>query len=226
MLKYVSYQIGTPLKLVIFLHGYNGTIADHQYAIDWMCEKLQNSLLIIPQAPEISDKNPQKNQWFGMIQYDEENKRTQPQTSVKEITDIYNLAADDVKRQSGLINGFIDEMQKKYRFDDAHTYLIGFSQGAMLTISTALSRDKELAGAFSLSGLIAGEKLLRQDIKSLPPLYLFHGEDDMKVQYKTLPYSIKWLQSHDVFPQTYTYPNLTHKICEKEISKIAEIIKN
>ena len=224
MLKYISYSIGTPSKLVIFLHGYNGTIADHQYAIDWMCDKLQNALLIIPQAPEISDKNPQKNQWFGMIQYDESNKRSQPQTTIEEITDIYNLAADDVKRQSGLINNFISELQKKYQFDDSHTYLIGFSQGAMLTIYTALSRNQKIAGAFSLSGLVAGEKLLQQDIKSFPPLYLFHGEDDMKVQYKTLPYSIKWLQKHNITPQINTYPNLTHKICENEISTIAEII--
>jgi len=224
MLKYVSYLIGTPSKLVIFLHGYNGTIADHQYAIDWMCDKLQNTLLIIPQAPEISDKNPQKNQWFGMIQYDEQNKRSQPQTTVEEITNIYNLAANDMRRQAKLINNFISEMQKKYQFEDSQTYLIGFSQGAMLTIYTALSRDKKLAGAFSLSGLIAGEKMLRQDIKSSPLLYLFHGEDDMKVQYKTLPYSVKWLQNNHIIPEVNTYPNLAHKICEDEISKIAEII--
>ena len=224
MIEYVSYQIGKPLRLIVFLHGYNGTIADHQYAIDWLREKVTDAVIIVPQAPQTSDKNPQKKQWFGMLKYDAENKRALPETSVDEIFAIYNKAADEVKHCSDYLNEFIDEMQKKFNISDNHSYLVGFSQGAMLTIYTSLSRKNPLAAAFSLSGLIAGSVLLDKDIKSSTQLWLFHGEDDLKVQYKTLPYNIKWLENHHINPQVRTYPNLAHKICEAEIDEIAKVV--
>ena len=224
MLEYVSYQIGKPLKLIVFLHGYNGTIADHQYAIDWLREKVTDTVIIVPQAPQISDKNPQKKQWFGMLKYDTENKRSFPETSVDEIFAIYNKAAGEVKHCSDYLNEFIDEMQKKFNISDDHSYLVGFSQGAMLTIYTSLSRKNPLAAAFSLSGLIAGSVLLDKDIKSYPQLWLFHGEDDLKVQYKTLPYNVKWLENHHLNPQVCTYSDLAHKICEAEIEEIAKVV--
>ena len=224
MLEYITYKNGNPLRLVIFLHGYNSTISNHQYAIDWLCEKLPDTLIVIPKAPEISDKNPERNQWFGMLKYDSEGKRTQPETSSSDIFAIYNAAGNDMKRCSDLINQFIDEVQAKYKFDDEHTYLIGFSQGAMLTIYAALNRTKPLIGAFALSGLVAGSDLLDSDIKSRPPLYMFHGEDDLKVQYKTLSDSVNWLQKHGVNVQVQTYHNLAHKISEEEVDKIAEVI--
>ena len=79
-------------------------------------------------------------------------------------------------------------------------------------------------GAFALSGLVAGSDLLDKDIKSLTPLYLFHGKEDMKVQYKTLSDSVNWLQKHGVNVQVQTYSDLAHKISEEEINEVAEII--
>ncbi|MBQ8481504.1 MAG: hypothetical protein IJ532_03115 [Alphaproteobacteria bacterium] len=224
MLEYVSYQIGKPLKLIVFLHGYNGTVADHQYAVDWICRKLKDSVVIVPQAPQVSDKNPQKKQWFGMLKYDAANTRANPETSVEEIFSIYNQAANEIKHCADSVNKFIDEMQKKFSIANDKTYLLGFSQGAMLTIYTALSRQNPLAGAFSLSGLIAGADLLDKDIKSYPPLWLLHGENDLKVQYKTLPHSIEWLKNHRINPQVITYADLAHKICEAEIEEIAKVV--
>ena len=224
MLKYESCQIGKPLKLVIFLHGYNGTIADHQYALDWLCEKIKDAVVIIPQAPQISDKNPQKYQWYGMLKYDADKKRTLPETSAEEIFAVYNAAADEIQNCANLINNFIDEIQKKFSLGNEETYIIGFSQGAMLAIYSSLCRTAPVAGAFALSGLTAGTDLLDKNIHSHPALYLFHGEDDMKVQYKTLPYSIRWLERHNIHPVVKTYPDLAHKICEDEISEIVQVI--
>lgn len=224
MFDYETYINGQPSKLVFFLHGYNGTVADHQYAIDWLCAKITDAIIIVPHAPQVSDKNPQKKQWFGMLKYDAENKRAKPETSVEEIFAIYNNAATDLKHCADSINNFIDEMQKKFNIADNQTYLIGFSQGAMLAIYTSLIRQNSIAGTFSLSGLIAGSDSLDKNIKSCPPLWLFHGEDDLKVQYKTLPYNIKWLQNHRINPQVKTYSELAHKVCEAEIDEIAKVV--
>ena len=225
MLYYNHYKIGTnPNKLIIFLHGYNGDIADHQYAIDWLREKLTSAILVIPQAPEISEKNPNKRQWFGMLQYDKNNKRIDPNTTVNEIMQIYNTAAPDIDRNSKIVEDFITEMQEKFNISAANSYLIGFSQGAMLALYTTLTCKNKLGGAFILSALVAGAEMLSSKINSRPPLYLFHGIDDHKVQYKTLSFTLDWLTQHKINYQCQTYDNLTHKICEKEIEFITEII--
>ena len=46
------------------------------------------------------------------------------------------------------------EMQKKYKISVHKTFIIGFSQGAMLALYSALSNKNVLGGVFSLSGLI------------------------------------------------------------------------
>ena len=225
MYKFDSYIIGNiPNKLVIFLHGYNGTIATHQYAIDWLKQYLKNAVLIIPHAPQISDKNPERRQWFGMLKYDADDIRSAPQTSVAEIMAIYNAAGTEADACAAQINDFIDAMQQKFGIDEAHTYLCGFSQGAMLTLYTALSRRNALGGAFVLSGLVAGADLLQTKINAKPPLYLFHGEDDLRVQYKTLPTTLDWLNKNHISANVQTYTGLAHRMNEDEIRTIAEII--
>ena len=225
MLTYKSYILGNnPQNLVIFLHGYNGNPADHQYAIDWLKQYLQQSILIVPEAPEICDKNPQKKQWFGMLKYDAANRRSQPETTVAEIMDIYNAAAPEIASRAQMLNEFISDLQQQFNIDNAHTYLIGFSQGAMLTVWTALTRPQKIAGGFVLSGLIAAEETLAGKIESRPPLYLFHGQDDMKVQYKTLDFSVQWLQQRQIPLKVQTYVDLAHRINEDEIKSIADII--
>lgn len=227
MFEYKQYISGDkPQNLLIFLHGYNGSIADHQYAIEWLQKYLRQTVLIMPEAPEICDKNPDKKQWFGMLKYDAENARANPETPIEKIFEIYNAAAAEVSANAGRLNNFISAMQKQFGFSDSQTYLAGFSQGAMLTIYTALTRNAPLAGGFVLSGLVAGEKLLAQSIKSRPPLYLFHGKDDLKVQYKTLETTQKWLQNHQVAIQTQTYADLAHRMNEAEMQKVAQIINN
>ncbi|MBR1756785.1 MAG: dienelactone hydrolase family protein [Alphaproteobacteria bacterium] len=225
MFEYDSYILGkTPHKLVIFLHGYNGTAATHQYAIDWLKEMLQDAVLIIPHAPEVSDKNPERRQWFGMLKYDPEDTRSQAATSVTDILAIYNNASKEIDSCAAQINLFIDAMQQKYGIDNKHTYLCGFSQGAMLTLYTALTRSADLGGAFVLSGLTAGADLLQTKITARPPLYVFHGENDLRVQYKTLPSTIDWLKKNNILPKVQTYKDLEHRINQDEIQKIANTI--
>jgi len=225
MLKYETDILGeNPRNLVIFLHGYNGTVADHQYAFDWFKKYLHNAIFIVPHAPEISDKNPQKLQWFGMMKYDPENIRALPETTSDEIFAVYNKAGTDIDLCAQLINFFINEMQEKYGVDDAHTFLCGFSQGAMLTVYTALSRYATLGGAFAFSGLVAGAEMLKSKINSRPQIYLFHGKDDLKVQFKTLSISANWLVQQKVPVGVKTYSGLAHKMNEEEIRTASEII--
>lgn len=226
MFEYKIENLGDKTdRLVVFLHGYNGCIEDHSYALDWMKKYIKNAKLVVPLAPETCDKNPNKRQWFGMIKNDPENSRFSESISAGEIFNIYNRTQDKISQTAAEINDFILKIRQKYGIAAEKTYIIGFSQGAMLAIYCALTNKQTFGGAFSISGLIAGEKKLAGEICSLPPVYLFHGKDDLKVQYKTLPLTEKWLQKHGIRPYVVSYPHLAHKICEEEIIKISEILK-
>ncbi len=211
-------------NLVIFLHGYNDSISNHQTDFEVLCRLLPDSVIAMPQSPEICDKNPRQRQWFGMLKYDPQSLRTQPQTSVTQIFNIYQKAAASIDACAKNINAFIDKLQQKYHIDDSHTYLIGFSQGAMLTIYTSISRQHAIGGAFALSGLAAGRKLLAAKIAAQPKLYLFHGLDDLKVQYKTVKSTVQWLKRRNMQPKVFTYSGLTHRVTERELEKICSII--
>lgn len=227
MFSYSEYLTDTnPDKLVIFLYGHNSVADDYHHVIELLQQELISAALLVPDAPEISDTNPQKRQWFGIQRHDPENRRTVPETSVEDIFAVYNKTAADIDDCAAKVNNFIDEMQQKYKLSDAKTYLIGFSQGAMLAIYTALTRRKNLAATFSLSGLIAGADLLHKHQASHPVIHLLHGENDMKVQYKTMPYSQKWLQEHNIDCKTVSYPELSHRINIAEVNYIAAIINN
>lgn len=223
-----EYQINTPqtkaAKMLIFLHGYNDCVSNYRQIFDLFCQNIPLAYVIMPQSPEICDKNPQQRQWFGMLQYDSQNLRTKPQTPTKQIFEIYQKAAGDINKCAAELNDFIDTLQKKYNITDSQTYLAGFSQGAMLTLYTALCRKQIIGGAFVLSGLAAGRKLLADKINARPPLYLFHGTEDMKVQYKTLKSTVLWLKKQKISPQIFTYEGLTHHINIAEIMKICDII--
>lgn len=225
MLEYQSYISGNATqKLVIFLHGYNCNFTDNSYIIKWLKQHLQNFVLCLPLAPEISDKNPAKRQWFGMIKYDKEKFRYCAETPVSKIIDIYNKPANDISFQARNIADFIKNMQKKYNIAANNTYLIGFSQGAMLALYTGLSAENICRKIFMLSGIVAGEKTLSKQIKSAPEVYLFHGEKDQKVQYKTLSFTTAWLNIHKIKHKIFTYPDLAHEMCEDEIIQIEKIM--
>ena len=227
MLEYKLYKTTEkPKSLVVFLHGYNGNLEDHKYAIDWLKNSLSSAYLVTPVAPENCDKNPEKRQWFGMLKYDPNYKRSDPDTSIQEIFNIYNGPQSDLDHRANDINEFITQLQQKLNMNNAHTYLVGFSQGAMLTIYTSLTRNAPIAGAFAVAGLVAGADLLAKRITSKPPLYMLHGEDDLRVQYKTLPNSLNWLKSHGINVYSNTYANLAHRVNEAEISQISSIINN
>ena len=214
-----------PSSLVVFLHGYNGTIEDHAYIINWLRQYLKNSLFIVPEAPEICDKNASKRQWFGLRKYDADNLRYQESTPTEQIFEIYNRVSAEISSRASEINDFVAQMQQKYQISAKNTFLIGFSQGAMLALYSGLSASEAYGGIFMLSGLVAGADKLSKSINSKPSIYLFHGENDKKVQYKTLSSTAHWLKEHGIDFQTFIYPELAHKVIEDEIIKISALIK-
>ena len=213
-----------PKKLLIFLHGYNNTLSEMMPVYQSLCDVVKGLVIAAPQGKMHSDKEQNRKSWYKISGFDAEGKRFQEETSVEEIAQIYQQAAPVLSATAREVNAYIDKVQKKYCLDDAHTYIAGFSQGAMLAIWTALTRERQLKGCFVLSGLAAANQPLEAKIKSRPYVYLFHGQKDDKVLFKCMDYTKRWLQSQKVPVQAKAYARLKHEICAQELNSLSQIM--
>ncbi len=224
--EYKSYgkQKGAE-KLVVFLHGYNSNIADVEGFAELLAAKLENTLIIAPESDIQSERNPLKKQWYALADVDPDRRRRKPETSTDEIVEIYNRTGQRISLAAKKINTFISCMQKKHKISNKNTYIMGFSQGAMLAIFAGLTRRYKLGGVFPFAGIVCGKDTLEREISSRPDVYLFHGTSDLAVQYKTLAFTKEWLEAHDISWEAVEYEGIEHRLIEDEMDDAAEIIK-
>ena len=220
------YKSGNPQKLVIFVHGYNGTPAAIHYAVEMLLTHLKDAVIVVPQAPFPCEKDKKNLQWLSFYEEDPLVRFRNPEASVEEIFDIFNRLGHRFAEVSSQMNTFIDEQQTLWKIDEADTYLIGFSQGAMISLYTALTRKQPLGGCISVAGIIAGKDLLEKQISSKPKLLLLHGKEDATVQYKTVASTKQWLTDHHIPFDYAEFEGLAHRMNEAEMKKAADFINS
>lgn len=217
---------GNPRKLVVFIHGYNGSPEAIDYAVQGLKACLKDAVIVVPRAPYSCEKNGDNLQWLSFYKEDPEVRFRHPQASVEEIYDIFDRLGNDFGEVAGQMNAFIDEQQKIWSIDDAHTYIMGFSQGAMISIYTALTRRALLAGCVAVAGIVPGKSRLCKEIVSKPPFLLLHGRDDATVQYKTVPATVSWFEAQGLNFQLHEFDNLAHRMNDAEMQKAADFINS
>lgn len=78
------------------------------------------------------------------------------------------------------LNIFIDELIKEYPIDTNHIYLMGFSQGSMISLSYIMAFPEKIAGVIAQSGAIPHDIGLEVDSEGLQgkPIIITHGTQD------------------------------------------------
>jgi phospholipase/carboxylesterase len=92
------------------------------------------------------------------------------------------------------VSSFIDYAINQYPIDQSRIYLLGFSQGAILSMTLGLTLGNTIRGIVALSGYIPGFVKEEYDLSPVNELSLFisHGEMD-----PVLPY--QWGVENDEF---------------------------
>lgn len=198
--------------LVILLHGYGSNEVD-LFALKERLPSGYNYLAV--RAP--LELRPGSYKWFtqkpGVAGYDQKSG----------IPD-YDGVTEELKASGERLAAFIRQATQKYRTQPAKVYLVGFSQGAMMSYEVAL-RDPSLVGGFAaLSGRLLPvlESGLKPE-KHLAPLNVFigHGSEDRQVAYSGGPHAEASLKALGLEAEFHGYEGLEHSISAAETADLA-----
>jgi len=191
---------GTPEQLVILLHGVGADGNDLIGLAPLYQRVLPTAFFVSPNAPFRFDMAPFGYQWFSLQDF-------QPNTRLI-----------GVQGAAPVLNDFIDSQLSRWQLNESDLALIGFSQGAMMALHVGLRREKPLAGIIAHSGMLVGEELLAEEIKSRPPILLTHGAIDGVLPVQALPLAEAALNKVGVDVEAHVMPELGHGIDENTIA--------
>jgi phospholipase/carboxylesterase len=155
---------GTP-PLLIQLHGVGSNERDLFHIGDLLDPRF---LVLSVRAPLV--RGPDSFAWFDV--------RPLPDGS-------FVINAEQLRASCDRLVRFVEEAAAAYRTDPRRVYLLGFSQGAIVSLATALSHPHIVAGLVALSGRFPPEA--RPWLAPMPelaglPLFLAHGTLDRVIR--------------------------------------------
>ena len=201
---------GLSSHLVVFLHGYGADGKDLIDLANPFAMALPNATFISPDAPDPCAMSPQGRQWFPIEEI--------PNGAIKASESLLNL----IQKEAEDIN---------LAFKDVA--LIGFSQGAMMSMQCLLLNKFRLGAVIGYSGALREENIEAASSQiidgkhkfSETPILLVHGEEDEVVPFQSLQNSKSLLDNIGFNVETLSRPKLGHGIDPEGISRGMEMLK-
>ena len=159
---------GRATSLVVFLHGYGADGADLLGLADTLAPHLPGTVFVAPDAPERCTGNPFGRQWFPIPWLDGSSEAA---------------AAEGLAQSAEDLNAFLDARIADLGLTPAVTALIGFSQGAMISLHVAPRRPEPVAAIVAISGRLLQPERLAAEMRVKPPVLLIHGDADPVVPF-------------------------------------------
>jgi phospholipase/carboxylesterase len=187
--------------LVIFLHGYGSNEQDLFGIKDDLPARYT---YLSVQAPVALDADSY--QWFR-----------------KKGEGAYNGETDDLKTSGQVLLDFIAQAAKKYHTEANKVYLVGFSQGAIMSYEVGLRHPEAVGGIAALSGRIL--PVLKAELKpdekrQKLAIFIGHGTKDPRLPYVDGTAADSLLQKLSLKPEFHGYEGLGHNISAAEIADL------
>src|SRR5690606_36877076 len=84
------------------------------------------------------------------------------------------------------LDAFLDIALAAEELEAGALVLVGFSQGAMMSLQCAPRRAAPLAGVVAISGRLLQPERLAAEMVSRPPVLLIHGDEDPVVPFEEM----------------------------------------
>ena len=192
---------------VILCHGYGGDGKDISIVANYWKNFLSDTLFVCPDAPEVCKVNPDGFQWFDLMD------QTEDEILSK------SLIAESV------LNKFIEEVKEKNKLKVEEIALVGFSQGCMISLQTALKRKDQVKCLIGYSGKILNPNHLSKNILSRPEIYLMHGDKDQVVPVSYMLEAKEFFSKQNYKINTKIFKNCEHRIPTEGLSIGLEFLK-
>lgn len=204
-----------PDYLVVFLHGYGANGENLLNLSHEFQQVLPKAHFISPNAIEPWEGGfPNSYQWFSLNHGFERKNLAQ-------------MAANIIKANK-ILAQFIDLQLSRLNLTTKNLFLVGFSQGAMMSMYQGLMASQKPAGIVAFSGKLIlpemlGEKVSEENTK--PEICLIHGQSDSVVPFENFLESKKILTEKNIPFESHAIPNLDHSIDIQGIRAASNFIK-
>jgi len=162
---------GRAKSVVVFVHGYGADGADLLGLGDTLAPHLPDTVFVAPDAPQPCVGNPFGFQWFPIPWLDGSSEEAAREGMAASVT---------------LLNAFLDARLAEEGVGPEALALVGFSQGAMMSLHVAPRRSVAVAGVVAISGRLLVPELLAREAVVKPPVLLVHGDQDPVVPFEDM----------------------------------------
>ena len=162
---------GKATSIVVFVHGYGADGADLLGLADVLGPHLPDTMFYAPDAPQACKGNPFGYQWFPIPWMDGSSEAA---------------AAAGLAASAEALNAFLDACLAEAELTDADLALVGFSQGAMMSMHVAPRRAHAIACVVAISGRLLQPEALAGAVKVKLPILLIHGDQDQTVPFASM----------------------------------------
>ena len=159
---------GRASSMVVLVHGYGADGSDLLGLADPLGSHLPETMFLAPDAPEPCQGNPFGFQWAPVPWMDGSDE-------AQAATRFAASAAD--------LDAFLDQRLTEAGLTPDRLVLLGFSQGAMISLHIAPRRPMPVAGVVAISGRLMFPERLAAEVVVRPPVLLIHGDADPVVPF-------------------------------------------
>ena len=129
----------------------------------------------------------------------------------------------NAKSSRSKILSFISNACKAYHLDSTRVFLLGFSQGAIMSYDIALSSPDKIKGIMALSGrLLEESKQIKTNLAQLAKVKVFiaHGNSDNTIKIVEAERANTFFKEKQITDLTFKNYEMTHAISGKELNDI------
>ena len=191
---------GQATSLAVLLHGVGSDGNDLIGLVPHWADLLPGTEFVSPHGPYPYDMAPQGRQWFSIHD-------VSPEAMFSGVCDT-----------SLILEEFLHGELERSGISPDRLVLVGFSQGTMMSLYTALCGELLLGGVLGYSGRLISDPASPLVIKSRPPTMLVHGDSDDLVPVTSLFDAVQELSSNNVLAQWHICQGLGHSIDQQGLA--------
>ena len=120
--------------------------------------------------------------------------------------------ASNIKKANKILAAFIEAQLERFNLTAENLFIVGFSQGAMMSMYQGFIQSKKPAGVIAFSGKLVFPEMLAEKTSFQPNICLIHGESDSVVPFENFLEAKKLLEQENIPFESHAIPHLDHSI--------------